>query len=471
MSWGVSAPSCFGSHPFMHERLGRSRIRVVLAGWLVAAALAGCSSDDSGAMDAGMVPACGTQLGTACPVMDGGSDSRADAALDAAGGAAPDSAVASCSERSEAQCSGDGCRAVMARLMEGAGELTFIACVADDSCSDGDAQTCAREVGSGELAVFTTTCVPPGWRAAYGACDVDAAIEDAAQDAGPLGPNVDRTSQELYAFEFRADEADAEATQSLGDQLAELDTRATPLGKLVVHLHGAGDSAPARCGSSAHGELLAALGFHVFQPCYNSYYGVGNCGDDIGGCRLEAFEGVDHHPFIAIAPADAIERRIVRGLMHLQAINPEGDWEYFLDGDAPRWTEIIISGISHGASSAGVIGMNRRVDRVVMLSGPLDSDQAWLKGEPMTPRARFWGFSHTADGQHQGHLEAFETLGLRGEATLVDGMAPPYGGSHRLITSAATGDGHGSTQAGGSSPQAAGEYLFAPVWRQLYAAP
>jgi hypothetical protein len=295
--------------------------------------------------------------------------------------------------------------------------------------------------------------------------------DDAAQDAGPLGPNVDRTEQILYAFDFSADEADAEASQSLGTQLAELDTRVASLGKLVVYLHGAGEAAPDRCGSSAHGELLAGLGFHVFQPCYNSYYGVGNCGQDIGGCRLEAFEGVDHHAFIAIAPPDSIEHRIVRGLMHLQAINPEGDWQFFLDGDQPRWPQIIISGISHGASSSGVIGMHRLVHRVVMLSGPLDSDQAWQQAEPVTPRERFWGFSHSSDDQHTGHLAAFETLQLNGEATSVDGMAPPYGGSHRLITSAATSDGHGSTQAGGSSPQMAGEYLFAPVWRQLYVEP
>jgi hypothetical protein len=298
-----------------------------------------------------------------------------------------------------------------------------------------------------------------------------AANDDAAQDAGPQGPNVDRTEQTLYALDFSADDADPEASQSLGTQLAELDTRVAPLGKLVVYLHGAGEAAPEYCGSSAHGELLAGLGFHVFQPCYNSYYGVGNCGDDIEGCRLEAFEGVDHHAFIAIAPPDSIERRIVRGLVHLQTINPEGDWQFFLDGDQPRWSAIIISGISHGASSSGVIGLHRLVHRVVMLSGPLDTNQAWLEGESVTPRERFWGFSHTSDDQHTGHLASFETLELIGEATSVDDMAPPYGGSHRLITSAATGDGHGSTQAGGSSPQTAGDYLFAPVWRQLYLEP
>ena len=93
------------------------------------------------------------------------------------------------------------------------------------------------------------------------------------------------------------------------------------------------------------------------------------------------------------------------------------------------------------------------------------------KAEPLTPRDRFWAFSHTADDQHQGHLAAFETLQLIGAATSVDDKAPPYAGSHRLISSAATGDGHGSTQAGGSSPQENGAYVFAPVWQQLYVAP
>jgi hypothetical protein len=298
-----------------------------------------------------------------------------------------------------------------------------------------------------------------------------AAADAAGADAAASGPNVDRGDPRLSTFEFTADDADSEASESLGLQLAQLDTRVTPLGKLVVYLHGAGSAAPERCGATEHGQMLARLGFHVFQPCYNSYYGVGNCGQDIGGCRLEAFEGVDHHAFIAIAPADAIERRIVKALEHLQSLHPEGDWQFFVDGDAPRWSQIIISGISHGASSAGVIGFHRRVDRVVMLSGPLDTGQAWLESAPATPRNRFWGFSHTADDQHAGHLEAFETLGLTGVPTLVDDADAPYGGSHRLITSAATSDGHGSTQAGGSSPRAANEYLFEPAWRQLYLGP
>ncbi len=133
---------------------------------------------------------------------------------------------------------------------------------------------------------------------------------------GDLGPMVDQSDPQLYSFEFTADQADPEASEVLAPQLAYLDTQVTPVGKLVVYLHGAG--APMICGSKAHGQLLAGMGLHVFSPCYRSDYGVGNCGDDIGGCRLEAFEGKDHHDFIDISLANSAEQRIVKGLQYLQ---------------------------------------------------------------------------------------------------------------------------------------------------------
>ncbi len=140
-----------------------------------------------------------------------------------------------------------------------------------------------------------------------------------------------------------------------------------------------------------------------------------------------------------------------------------------IGSEAPRWDRIIISGISHGASSSGVIGMNRVVDRVVMLSGPLDSDQAWLKGQPMTEVDRFYGFTHTDDNQHPGHLAAFADMNLLGEPTIVDGAEPPYGDSHRLVSEAMTNNGHGAVQAGGSSPKDGDDnYLYMPVWEALY---
>lgn len=282
----------------------------------------------------------------------------------------------------------------------------------------------------------------------------------------PLAPMVDVSDPQLHQFEFKPDQADPGAKLALGNQHAQLDTTVTPLGKLVVYLHGAG--APGTCGSKSHGAMLASLGFHVVHPCYVSDYGVGNCGDDIGGCRLEAFEGVDHHDLIDIQPPDSIETRVVRALEYLQVQHPGGDWQFFIDAGKPRWSHIIISGISHGASTSGLIGLVRPVDRAVMLSGPLDSNQAWLEWGPITPIDRFYGFTHTGDDQHPGHLDSFADMQLPGEPTVVDGAMAPYADSHRLVSSAPTDDGHGSTQAGGSSPKEGDDYVFLPVWRTMY---
>lgn len=281
------------------------------------------------------------------------------------------------------------------------------------------------------------------------------------------GPKVDPTDPKLYEAKFTADAADPNAKAVLNTQLAYLDTTVASRGVLVVFLHGAGK--PGTCGSMEHNKVLAKLGFHVMSPCYISDYGVGNCGADIEGCRLEAFEGVDHHAVIDIQPPDSIETRVVKGLEYLQTQIPQGDWTYFLDDGKPKWSKIIITGISHGASSSAVIGLHRLVHGVVSLSGPLDSGQAWLKKAPLTPRDRFYAFSHTADPQHAGHLQALEDMGLAGMPVSVDSTVVPYEKSHRLITSAATMDGHSSTQAGSVSPKDAnGAYVFLPVWQTMY---
>ncbi len=282
-------------------------------------------------------------------------------------------------------------------------------------------------------------------------------------------PNVDRSNPQLYQLSFTAKQADDAGSQYLGSQRAYLDTRVAPRGQLVVYLHGATSGAPATCGSVEHGRMLASWGFHFFAPCYASDYGVGNCGADIGGCRLEAFDGMPRNAALDISRPNSIEERIIKGLQYLQTVNPKGDWSWYLENGQPRWSSIIITGISHGASSAGLIGKVRPVARSVMLSGPLDTNQAWLAMNSVTAPPAFWGFTHTADTQHPGHLAAFQTMMLPGAPMRIEDAGVPYGGSHRLFTSVPATDGHSSTEAGGVSPKTAdGGYVFWPVWRQMY---
>jgi hypothetical protein len=290
----------------------------------------------------------------------------------------------------------------------------------------------------------------------------------AGHGGAPARPQVERSTPTLTHIEFRADQADPAATQALGRQLAVLDRAVAANGLLIVYLHGAGERKVCGEGERGHERMLAGMGFHVFSPCYRADYDLKLCGDDPGACRLEAFDGIDHSGAIDIKPPDSIERRVVMGLRYLQAKDPGGDWQVFLDGDQPRWSAIIISGRSHGAGSAALIAKHREVARVVMLSGP-GFEPGWLTAPSITPIDRFFAFSHQADSQFQSHVQAWAAMGLRGPPTNVDRAVPPYGGSHQLTSSAPTNHAHSAVAVGDSTPRGDdGSLLYLPVWRYLY---
>jgi hypothetical protein len=308
--------------------------------------------------------------------------------------------------------------------------------------------------------------------------DAASASPDAATPTPGNGPAVDRSSPQLHAVVFKASAADPAATKLLGDEQAFLDTRVAPLGTLVVHLHGSGEKTT--CGYTEHGKLLASFGFHVFMPCYDAAvsWSNGGCGGDVGDCRLEMFDGADHHPMPKIDPPQAVEVRVAKALAHLKQMNPQGDWGYFLDGDKPRWSRMIISGQSFGATSALFIAKHRPVVRAVACSGPLDGGAKWLKEPTMTPVDRMFAFTHVNDGQHPTHMSSMNAIGLPGSPVNVEMAMPPYSSSHRLVGAmtmfgGARVDGHNATEARMQSPkdEASGKYLYEPVWRYMYGVP
>jgi hypothetical protein len=294
-------------------------------------------------------------------------------------------------------------------------------------------------------------------------------------------PNIDVSDPALHSRIISPDEIDSSenpADDFIEDQFAFLDTRAENMqGRLVVFLAGA-TSPPDR----TMAEYLASLGFHVLAPHYSNAYGIPTIcpeEDPDPDChrqgRQEAFEGDDLSPFIEISRGNSIEERVTRMLEFLATDMPEGDWGFFLDEDEdlPRWDRITISGTSHGASTSGLIGMIREVERVVMLSGPSDNiggqPAAWTRRTPLTPIDRFFGFSHTEDVQLPDHLRDFEAMQMIGTPTSVDGASAPFDDSHQLLTSADSPDGHSSTKAGETSPlNDDGTFQFDPVWRFIY---
>lgn len=290
----------------------------------------------------------------------------------------------------------------------------------------------------------------------------------------PPAPPVEHVAQ--------PDRLDPAADKWLMDEYAYLDPAAPRADQLVVYLVGANNK-PA--GGRLMMQELARMGFRVLAPMYANDYDIRTiCSpakdpdeDCHGKIRLEAFEGVDHSPHLEVTPPNSLEVRVARLLAHLHAGYPAEGWGAFLDADKPRWPAIIVAGHSHGASSSGLIGRVRRVDRVVMLSGPFDNRDgvpaAWTRRPPLTPLDRYFVFSHTLEDQFPQHLKDWEAmdLGKLGPVVNVDGAAPPYGGTHRLVTTLQPPPGkspHGVTAAGAASPMKDGRYLLEPAFRYLF---
>ncbi len=250
---------------------------------------------------------------------------------------------------------------------------------------------------------------------------------------------------------------------------------------LVVYLVGA-NSKPV--GSRPMLQLLARVGFRVVCPMYATDYNIAKvCGaedetdvDCHKKARLEAFEGGDLSPHIEISRANSAEERVSRMLKHLASIDPDGGWGAYVDGEKPRWSDIIIAGHSHGASTAALVGKVRRVNRAVMLSGPFDNRQGgpapWLSMTSATPADRFFAFSNTKEEQFAGHLKSWQSLKLGGAPVAVEDSKVPFAGSHQLTTALPPETGgtpHGATVASKSTPKNAdGSYRFEPVWRYLF---
>src|SRR5437868_5489970 len=81
----------------------------------------------------------------------------------------------------------------------------------------------------------------------------------------------------------------------------------------------------------------------------------------------------------------------------------------------------------------------RVVARVVMFSSPVDNVQ---KGAPAylsthaTASDRYYGIAHDLDGNYLAIRASWDSLGLGafGPARTVETSAPPYGGTHMLVT-------------------------------------
>lgn len=262
-------------------------------------------------------------------------------------------------------------------------------------------------------------------------------------------------------------------------QHAVVDTRVPSQGLLVIWLMGH---------NQGLFERISGYGLHGIQPHYaNRWFSRLSKeqledGISIGKMRLEAATGGHHSPLAEIPEPDGVAGRSLRFVKWLATEHPEGNWSQFLNsgGSALRWDKVILSGISHGSTTAARFAKHQKVARVVMFSGPRDQFESWHGFPSATPANRYFGFTHVLDGGWTGdhYCRSWQMLGLAafGPVVNVDEIPAPYQNSRRLITDSDvdkdTRRAHTTVVPGGSAVKdEAGVYLHEATWRYLFMHP
>ncbi|MEO2030256.1 MAG: hypothetical protein ABGZ23_30695 [Fuerstiella sp.] len=263
-------------------------------------------------------------------------------------------------------------------------------------------------------------------------------------------------------------------------QHAAVDTQVAPRGKLVIWL-------------MSHNEQLFdrinSYGIHVIRPHYaNRWFSI--CCRETpvgehcrGNIRLEAATGEDFSDDVEIPKPDGMMERSFQFVKWLEKENPAGDWGQFLTADNKglRWDNIIVSGSSHGSTTAARFAKHQKVSRVVAFCGPRDQLQSWQALPSATPENRYFGFSHVLDGGWTAdhYCRSWELLGLHkfGPIVNVDNSKAPFGNTRRLITDFDVGGdarrAHSSVQPGSRAyrNEKTNAYMHEDVWRYLFTHP
>jgi hypothetical protein len=177
-----------------------------------------------------------------------------------------------------------------------------------------------------------------------------------------------------------------------------------PSAPLFLFMSGTGGS-PAR--TSDFLDFAAGQGYRVISLAYNDVPAVAQvCPRDpdpdcSARVRRKRIYGDDVSRRIDDTPAEAIVNRLVKLLAKLGRDHPSEGWNQYLDGEAPRWDRIAVSGLSQGAGMAAFIAQKTRVARVVLFSSPWDNYgprqtlAPWVAAGPgATPEDRWFAAYH-----------------------------------------------------------------------------
>ena len=262
-------------------------------------------------------------------------------------------------------------------------------------------------------------------------------------------------------------------------QHASVDTRVAPRGKLVIWLMGHNEKLFDRVNSYGLHAIRVHYANRWFSICCRETPVGEHCR---GNIRLEAATGQDFSDDVDIPKPDGMMERAYQFVKWLADENPQGGWSYFLTQDRSglRWDDVIMSGSSHGSTTAARFAKFQKVSRVVAFCGPRDQYQSWQSLPSATAENRYFGFSHVLDGGWVGdhYCRSWELMGMHrfGSIVNVDETRAPYGNTRRLVTNFDVGGdprrAHSSVVPGSRArTDSRGAFLHEDVWRYMFTHP
>ncbi|MBI5609453.1 MAG: hypothetical protein HY902_11295 [Deltaproteobacteria bacterium] len=292
---------------------------------------------------------------------------------------------------------------------------------------------------------------------------------DAAADLGGTADDATAApnSDALDSF-VPATDTQTGVSGEFGDHLAIFDPAVPSSGDLVVLLPGSNmqpkDYSKILWVAAQRGHRVLGLAYPA-NPSAASLCGENStCYEYV---RHEVLDGQDRSDKIKVGFNNCIEQRLALALQWLVKHRPGQGWGNYVAGSTPLWQNIVVVGHGEGAGHAGFIGKVRKVARVVLLQGPLDSTAqgpaAWIASAAQTPASAWFGLADKTAGDFNKISANWIALGLGTSWSPVTGLGA-FGSAHGVVSESPVAA-DAELQAGSDgdpAPMPAWWYLFTP---------
>ncbi len=288
----------------------------------------------------------------------------------------------------------------------------------------------------------------------------------------------------IMTYRVKARQTDRAISFSSFYHYVYLDTVCPPKGTLLLYFVGSYDN-PAK--TTYFPKLAAGAGYHVIVLEYPNRVAAKSacaksartrCYHDF---RLEILEGKDYSQEVDIKPADGIENRLSKLLLHLQKTFPNQGWEQFLTNQQSDWTKMVLAGHSQGGGHAIFISTLKPVLRAIGFAAPNDYSEyfnqpaPWTGMPSVTPPTAQYVFLNLQDDvvPFEQQYASCKNLGLTtaGDSISVDRDTVNFTSSHILYTQrtkAGLGGNHSLMIRDANTPLDADDLpIFLPEWKYL----